>query len=226
MKDHPFMTTLNRVERNLKTAQGKAKFISELFEFGKTEEAYKEAFRLEDLLEKTVLLSRTLPTYTGNKHAVQDVRNILEEVIPVEIGFTEEGWFSLRMPAILPRKESGGTDYLKQFLYPAMKKFMSGKDISKLENAVLIFRHVYPESRPERQIRDHDNIEINTVSDIVSLYILRDDSPKYCSHYYCSAVGEGDRTEVYAVPREEFEMWFECEKEMPKEGVMLYENAP
>ncbi len=226
MNNHPFKSTLNSIERNLKKAQSKATFIAELFKFGKTEEAYHEAFRLEDTLEKTVLLARNLPVYTGTRLAMQEVRSTMEENISVEIGYTAEGWFSLRMPALLPKKGFGGTDYIKQFLYPAMKKFAAENEISKFDNAVLIFRHVYPADRPERLMRDHDNIEVNTVSDIVGLYILRDDAPKYCSHFYCSAKSDSERTEVYVVPREDFSKWLECEKTIPKEGVILYENTP
>ncbi len=226
MNQHPFLTTLNKVIRNLKTAEEKAEFSSKLFEFDKIEEAYSEALRLDALLEKTVLLSRSLPAYTGNRLATEDVRHIMKETIPVELGYTEQGWFCLRIPALLPKKESGGTDYIRQFLYPAMMDFVEGKEIERFEKAVIIFRHVYPADRPERLMRDHDNIEVNIVSDIIGVYVLCDDAPKYCSHYYTSAVSNSERTEVYVVPQSDFAKWLESEKTMPTEGVMLYENAP
>ena len=106
-----------------------------------------------------------------------------------------------------------------------MKRFFSGKEPKKYEDAVLIYRHVYIEEYPERQKRDHDNIEVNMVSDIIALYVLRDDGPEICSHFYCSAMGDKERTEVYVVPQNEFSRWLEREKEMSKGGVELYANA-
>mgnify|MGYP001780069777 CR=1 FL=1 len=42
------------------------------------------------------------------------------------------------------------------------------------------------------------------VTDIITLYLLPDDAPRRCAHYYCSAAGEVDCTEVYVVPASRF----------------------
>ena len=76
-----------------------------------------------------------------------------------------------------------------------------------------------------QQWRDHDNIEINMVTDIVALYVMPDDCPKVCSHFYCSAAGSEDRTEVYVVPKEDFPAWLKAEKNMPDEGVNIFEKC-
>lgn len=72
-------------------------------------------------------------------------------------------------------------------------------------------------------MRDHDNIETNMVTDILALYVLPDDHPAVCSHYYCSAAGSEDRTEVYVIPKHNFPMWMVEEKTLPDKGVKLYE---
>ena len=63
------------------------------------------------------------------------------------------------------------------------------------------------------------------VTDIVALYVMQDDAPLKCCHYYCSAAGESDRTEGYVVPRDEFAQWLILEKTIPEEGVKLYEEC-
>ena len=78
--------------------------------------------------------------------------------------------------------------------------------------------------RPERRARDHDNIETNTVSDIVAMFTLVDDSPKHCSHLYISALGNEERTEIYIVPKDELCDFLKHEGTMPKEGEKLYET--
>ena len=42
----------------------------------------------------------------------------------------------------------------------------------------------------ERAYRDHDNIEVNMVTDIITLYLLPDDAPRRCAHYYCTPPGQ------------------------------------
>ena len=188
------------------------------------EAAYKMSFRLEDTAEKLVLLARVLPAYTGSPAAAWEVEKIMKENIPVEIGFTEEGWFSLRIPMLLPKKRAGSTKYLTDFLYPAMRGFFAEKEPVRYRDCVLIFRHVYDRKRPERRKRDHDNIETKTVTDVVALYVMADDSPDVCSNYECSAVGDVERTEVYVVPAKDFTTWFLKKDTMPEEGVKLYDS--
>ena len=161
--------------------------------------------------ESVTLKTRALPAHTGHPQADAMVQNAIEEAVPVEMGFTEKGWFSLRMPILLPRKEKSSRSYLRGMLYPALEKFTQGKPQIRYRNCVLIFRHVYDKNRPEREYRDHDNIELNTVVDAIAMFFLVDDTPFECRHYYCSAAGENERTEVYIVPREDFESWLAME---------------
>ena len=143
-----------------------------------------------------------------------------------EMGFTQEGWFSLRIPLLLPKKESGSVNYLRGFLLPAMEEYFRDKPLIRYPKCVLIYRHVYARDCPERRYRDHDNIEINLVSDSVALYTMPDDNPTVCTHFYCSAAGSSERTEVYVVPRQDFGRWLEQEKTMPDRGVALYDFPP
>ena len=99
-------------------------------------------------------------------------RHRIKDCIPVEIGFTEERWFCLRIPALLPKKAGGSADYIRSFLYPAMRAFFEKRPPVRYQDCVLIYRHVYDRARPERKMRDHDNIEINMVSDIVAMYVI------------------------------------------------------
>ena len=124
----------------------------------------------------------------------------------------------------MPHKNSGDVDYLKEALYPIVGRYIvDNRSTGRIYGPVImIFRHVYSEDFPERKRRDHDNVEVKALADIVTLSMLVDDAPAYCSHYYCSGVGNEERTEVYLVPKEEFEQWIAKEKLMPKEGVKLY----
>ncbi len=179
--------------------------------------AYEQAMRLEETAERLVLLTRVLPAYTGSDVARLEVDNTMKLCIPVDMGFTAEGWFRLCIPALLPKKGNGSADYIRSFLYPAMQEYFQRKEPVRFTDCVLVYRHVYDRNRPERRMRDHDNIETNMVSDIVAMYVMPDDAPSVCSHYECSVMGEDDHTEVFVVPRMDFPQWLLQENESLKE---------
>jgi len=130
----------------------------------------------------------------------------------------------LQIPALLPKKLKGSVDYIRGILYPALERFFRGKPTVRYRDCVLIYRHVYNRDFKERQRRDHDNIEINLTTDAVAMYVLPDDSPRVCEHFYCTAAGDEDRTEVYIVPKSEFQAWQNAESTFPENGVLLLEN--
>ena len=219
-----FSKTLNQAEKKIQLMSEQINTVRFLHKNGQISEAYEKSMLLEEASEKLVLLTRVLPAYTGKPQAIMDVNNIMRISVPLEIGFTFEGWFSIRIPALLPKKTKGSADYVRSFLYPAMSDFFKTAPPVRYNDSVLIYRHVYDKERSDRQKRDHDNIEINMVSDIIALYVMPDDGPSICSHYYCSAQGNEERTEVYVVPKKDFSVWFALENSMPDEGVKLYET--
>ena len=222
--ENSFIKVLDKVELAKRSLEAQMAYVRRFYQDADLQAAYDAALQLEEISEKLVLFTRRLPAYTGSPAAESAVENCMAESIPVEIGFTVEGWFALRIPALLPKKASGSADYVRSFLYPAMRRFFQAQPPVRYRDCVLVYRHVYSRDRPERRYRDHDNIEVNMVSDIVALYVMPDDSPEVCAHYYCSVSGMNDRTEVYAVPKEDFPLWLVTERAMPDEGVRLYET--
>lgn len=223
-RKNSFIKVLDRIGRAEEKLQSQLAEVRRLCYENDMRMAYEEAMRLEETSERMVLMTRILPAYTGCPFADMEVHNVMAFSIPVEIGFTKENWFGLRIPSLLPKKEAGSADYVRSFLYPAMRQFFEMQPPIRYRDCVLVYRHVYDRERPERQRRDHDNIEVNMVSDIVALYVMPDDGPENCSHYYCSADGQEERTEVYVVPESDFPVWLNTEKVMPDEGVTLYEK--
>ena len=222
--ENSFIKVLDKVELAKRSLEAQMAYVRRFYQDADLQAAYDAALQLEEISEKLVLFTRRLPAYTGSPAAESAVENCMAESIPVEIGFTVEGWFALRIPALLPKKASGSADYVRSFLYPAMRRFFQAQPPVRYRDCVLVYRHVYSRDRPERRYRDHDNIEVNMVSDIVALYVMPDDSPKVCSHYYCSVSGADDRTEVYVVPKEDFPLWLVTERAAPDKGVKLYET--
>ena len=192
--------------------------------------------RREDALVKSVsaaripegvtLKTRSLPAHTGHPRAEPLIRQAIAESVPVEIGFTDQDWLCIRLPILLPRKEKSSRSYIRGFLYPALERFAASREKIRYRNCVVVFRHVYDRNRPEREYRDHDNIELNAVVDAIAMFFLVDDTPLECRHYYCSAAGDEERMEVYLVPRPEINRWLDMEDDPPGIRQMGLENEP
>lgn len=218
-----FEAAILKARKRLSKLDDELQITYRLAASGNIKQAYDMALKAEDTSENLTLLMRSIPAYTGNPKALEDATEVMRVNVPIELGYTREGWFVLRMPLLLPKKSEGSASYIRSFLYPAMKEFFENTYPIRYQDCVLVYRHVYDESRPERAYRDHDNIELNMVTDVVAMYVMEDDSPLNCRHYYCSAKGTKERTEVYVIPRTEFSDFLFVEHTIPDMGVKLYE---
>jgi hypothetical protein len=221
-----FQRCLDSANRRIGKLRATLEETETYLRLGNLEGAYMAAFEAADYSEKLTNLCREMPAYSGHPKAREMIEEAMLKNFPVEIGFTREGWFCLRLPSLLPKKNKGSPAYISDPLYPAMRRFWHGKPPVRYPYNVTVFRHVYSHDRPERQCRDHDNIELNRVLDIVALYVMVDDSPMRCQHYYCSAPGSSNRTEIYVIPQDDFKSWYAYKDSIPEEGVRLYENRP
>lgn len=209
-----------------------SKKMKEAYSNGNLMEANELSLQGCRLAEKIALHFRMLPVYMGYPSGKKDIHKILETSIPVEIGFTAEGWFSLRIPRLLPKKEdtkkktTGSLEYIRGYLYPALDQFFRVSPPVHFKDCVVIYRHVYKHDEPERKYRDHDNIECNCITDALALYLMPDDSALHCQHLYISVPGAAERTEVYIVPETEFVQWYNAAKSYPDKGVKLHVQAP
>ena len=224
-KKDEFLTKLGSIERRAKSIISDAQTARQAYELYETEMANHYAMRLEDTAERLTLTARELPVCTWKVGAKEDVENQYSEILNIKIGFTQTGLWAVILPLLLPKKEKGSADYIRQNLYTALSKYFKDKPYLKMRDVFIVYRHVYDERYPERKMRDHDNIEINMVNDCISTFVLADDSPGICNHCYMSAVGYWERTEVYVVPKAKIQEWFEFEKTIPKGGGKLYENT-
>jgi len=196
------------IQRKQKKLQDGLSMIQALAENGQLEEANEEAFGFAFAAEKLMVQIRNMIAYSGHPNATETLNELILKTVPVSIKYTPEGWFMMTMPALLPERKRGSMDYLRGYLYPFLERFMEENPRRSFGKSVIVFRYVYDHERPERQFRDHDNYEINTVVDAVAFYLLPSDGPMHLEHFYCTAPGQADGTEVYLVPQEDFDRFF------------------
>ena len=212
-----------QLDSTIRETEKLLKMLRTIGESRDLENALKLSVTAAKLSEGVALKTRALPAHTGHPQAERMVQEAISESVPVDIRLTEEGWFYLRMPILLPRKEKSPRTYLRGFLYPALAAFARERPPIRYRDCVMIFRHTYDRNRPEREYRDHDNIELNTVVDAVAMFFLVDDTTFECRHYYCSAVSDEESIEMFIVPRNEFGIWLSQEKNIRKS---YSENLP
>lgn len=172
----------------------------------------RNLFEYEHNAEKIINNARLLPVISGIPNGKKQVEEIIISENNVSVGYTKEGWFHVMIPSLLPKKEKGDPSYIRTTLNAAMARYFKEHERVRYEvPCVIIFRHNYAASRNEREYRDHDNIELNAVVDMIALHVLVDDSPLKCRHYYCSKVSENDFTDVFVVPKCDFMDWLSKE---------------
>ncbi len=221
---HPFISLIQKAKKQNAEFTNLLQQAEDAFKQGNPALAFELALRAYEKTERTTLICRAIPTYMGKPRAQEVIEETMLSAVPVEIGFTEQGWFSMRIPVLLPKKQKGPVDYIRGLLYPALARFFRDKPPVRFRSCVIIYRHIYNRDFPERELRDHDNIEINLTTDAIALYTMTDDNPRVCNHYYCTAAGSEERTEVYIVPRSDFKLWQDLEPSFPENGVKLFEK--
>ena len=195
--------TLKRVNNNFET-------IEEMLNRSDFMTFYNESFKFQAQSEQLVKLARGIPVMTGIPHALEEVQDVILEESGVGIQVDNKGWVKIDVPSLLPKKESGDASYIRATVETAMRNYFDQSLQEKIsEPSVIIFRHLYDHRRPEREYRDHDNIEVNVIVDLVALYLLVDDHPMKLKHYYTSAKADDNKTEVFLIPIKDFGRWLE-----------------
>jgi len=164
--------------------------------------------------EKLTVKARELNIYTKGEKAKITEECEDDSGIPVELCITEGGWFCMRIPMLASKKEKGNNDYIRGALYPILQYYFSEHKFRKLDDCMLIFRHVYKHKTPPSWYRDHDNFETKQVADIVAMFTMVDDGPKYCTSIQGVATGDENKTEIYVVPKDSFPEWYDLAEDV------------
>lgn len=209
MEQTPFRRDLDRAYTKIRMCELAYADVAYAYEQGRTADAYRNAFDLAHQAERLVLIARSLPALTGSPSARREMDAVIMDAMPITVGATSEGWFGVDIPALLPKKERGGADYIRQSLYLALEAYFKERDRLRIDDCVLSVCHRYNRERPERACRDHDNIELNAVVDALAMFALHDDAPLRCSHFYCSVMDIRDATTVLLVPKASFPLYWE-----------------
>lgn len=123
-----------------------------------------------------------------------------------------EEYMHIILPELLPHRMQydAHTKKMKYFYdydewyagyMPAFQKeFENGKQKLYSEKVVMTYIHHVS----EETVKDVDNIETKDMTDIITLFLLFDDSNKYVSHYADMVEDNKDFTEIFICPLKDF----------------------
>ena len=160
---------MNQNKRDLATCKERLEQAAYLYKAGKEAEANEILQEISVLGSKITIRQREILMDSGVPTAREDVEKIIAETHPMDIGFTPEGWFGIRMEPLAKTKDTASKEYIRGIIYPAMRRFFADKATVRYPDCTLIFRHVYDRNIPDAQYRDYDNVEVKIDFDKVIL---------------------------------------------------------
>jgi len=166
--------------------------------------SYKAAIQSEYIVQKL----RRLIFETTNTSKVE---YLTQAAISLDISIKEvDGTVEIVLPCLIPKRKSKPTEFLSEPFYAAMSQFISSIQLpfERFEDCVICITHVYDKSLfNKRRIRDHNNLEIKGIIDVINLFMLIDDSGNRCDIYNSSEVADSDTTRISVMKKDMFPEW-------------------
>lgn len=125
----------------------------------------------------------------------------------------EDGILEITLPSLLPkRKQRKSTEFLIDPLYFTLSSYADNHKLPSFEQCVVCFSHVYDKECSLHRIRDYDNLELKQILDIVSTFVMMDDTGLLCDAYNTTELGENDCTRITVMKKERFTEWLNRRK--------------
>lgn len=119
-----------------------------------------------------------------------------------------DGVLEIVLPCLLPkRKQRQSTEFLIDPLYFTLSQYADSNRLPKFRQCVVCFSHVYSEHFFNRRVRDYDNLELKQLLDVLSTFIMEDDTGLLVDAYNTTEIGETDCTRISVMGKERFTQW-------------------
>lgn len=125
----------------------------------------------------------------------------------------EDGILEITLPCLLPkRKQRRSTEFLIDPLYFTLSSYVCNHTTPHFKHCVVCFSHVYDAEMPINRVRDYDNFELKQLLDVISSFVMEDDTGLLCDAYNTTEVGATDCTRITIMDKERFPRWLEERK--------------
>ena len=125
------------------------------------------------------------------------------------IGITcQNDLLEITLPCLLPkRKQRQSTEFLIDPIYFTLSQYADSHVLPKFEHCVVCFSHIYSQELPLRRVRDYDNLELKQLLDVISTFVMEDDTGLLCDAYNTTEIGENDCTRITVMDKNRFSEW-------------------
>lgn len=142
----------------------------------------------------------SLNTYSESRQKVYDKS---AEILGIEI--CKEGKkIVVDLPFLLPRKKDKDAKFVGDPLRHKFEQICENEDLKIRDKVVVCIIHTYDNVNKKAKCYDFDNLESKKILDIITVYTLTDDSPKYLDVYHTVKMGDKDETRIVIMPADEF----------------------
>lgn len=137
------------------------------------------------------------------------IKSIADDVQKIDVK-VEGKITKITLPNTLPHYKNNFKSILVEPLNLKLKDYQKhiGK-FPKYDKVVFVIINIVSDQHNKKTIRDNDNYDYKQVINQIAYWLLNDDGYEYCSMLNTTKIGEKDRTEIYAVPFNEFNDWFQ-----------------
>ncbi len=123
------------------------------------------------------------------------------------------GALEITIPCLLPKKKQRkSTEYLIDPLYFTLSSFAYSHGLPHFKHCVVCFSHIYDETLSQRLVRDYDNMELKQILDVISGFVMEDDTGLLCDAYNTTEFGKTACTRITIMDKDSFPAWLEERK--------------
>lgn len=114
----------------------------------------------------------------------------------------------MTLPSLLPkRRQRQSAEFLLDPLYFALEQYAKENTLPHYRECVVCFAQVYDQALPTRRVRDYDNLEEKQILDLLSSFVMADDTGLLCDAYNTAELGEQDCTMIFVMEKHRFPGW-------------------
>ena len=121
---------------------------------------------------------------------------------------SEGGILEITLPCLLPkRKQKQNAEFLLDPVYFTLSQYADSHAMPKFQHCVVCFSHIYSQELFPQRVRDYDNLELKQLFDVISTFVMQDDSGLLCDAYNTTEIGEFDCTRISVMDKDQFAGW-------------------
>jgi len=135
------------------------------------------------------------------------------EKLDIAVHCDDNGIVEIILPCLVPGRKKKPIGFIEVPLYAELEKFVADKFLleqpfERFNHCTISITHVYNEALLGKgRRRDHDNIEVKGIVDVINRFLLNDDTGILCNVYHNSVLSDTDCTRIHIMGKELFPPW-------------------